>query len=62
MAAASVIGASACFLGLLVSWYAQTSAGATIALLTVLVFFVVLVARRVRSALRYSQYNENHYQ
>lgn len=62
MVAASVIGAVATVAGLLVSWYAQTSAGATIALLTVFTFFLVLVAKRVRSALRYISTNDNHYQ
>ncbi|SDS62148.1 zinc/manganese transport system permease protein [Brevibacterium sandarakinum] len=62
MIAASAIGAAATFLGLLVSWHAETSAGATIALLTVLAFFAVLVAKRVKSALRYFLRNENHYQ
>lgn len=62
MIAASAIGAAATFLGLLVSWHAETSAGATIALLAVLAFFAVLVAKRVKSALRYFMRNENHYQ
>ena len=52
MITASIIGAAATVAGLLVSWYAQTSAGATIALLTVLAFFSVLVAQRVRNAIR----------
>lgn len=62
MLAASAIGSAATVVGLLVSWYAQTSAGATISLLTVLAFFVVLVAKRVRSALRYFYANDNQYQ
>lgn len=62
MLAASGIGAAATVAGLLVSWYARTSAGATIALLTVLGFFVVLVAKRVRSALRCTVRNDNQYQ
>ena len=62
MIAASVIGALATFFGLLVSWHAQTSAGATIALVAVLIFFAVLVALRLKSALRYFQANENRYQ
>lgn len=53
MVAASTIGTGATFLGLLVSWHAETSAGATVALLTVLAFFAVLVAKRIRNALRY---------
>lgn len=62
MMAASVIGMVATLLGLLVSWHAETSAGATIALLSVLAFFVVLVAKRIRSTLRYFLSTENHYQ
>ncbi|MGO3471645.1 MAG: zinc ABC transporter permease AztB [Brevibacterium aurantiacum] len=62
MITASTIGAAATVVGLLVSWYAQTSAGATIALLTVLAFFAVLVAQRVRNTLRYKSANDNQYQ
>ncbi|MDN6604958.1 zinc ABC transporter permease AztB [Brevibacterium sp.] len=62
MIAASAIGAAATVVGLLVSWYAPPAAGATIALLTVLAFFVVLVAKRVKSALSYFPANDNQYQ
>lgn len=62
MIAASGIGVAATVFGLLVSWHAQTSAGATIALLTVFAFFVVLVAQRAKGALRYISVNDNQYQ
>lgn len=45
---AALLGAGETYLGLLVSWYLKTAAGATIALLAVAVFFAVLVAKRVR--------------
>lgn len=51
MFGSAVIGALATYFGLLISWYAETSAGATIALLAVMVFFVVLVAQRTANAL-----------
>ncbi|WGW11836.1 zinc ABC transporter permease AztB [Saxibacter everestensis] len=46
MAASAAIGTLATYVGLLISWYAETSAGATIAVLTVLTFFAVLIAKR----------------
>lgn len=52
MAVAVLLGASATFFGLVVSWHANTAAGATIAGLAVLQFFVVAMAfsrRGVRS-------------
>lgn len=51
MVAAAVLGAFATFAGLMVSWHAGTSAGATIALVAVGAFFLVLVAKRLRNAL-----------
>lgn len=51
MIAAAVLGGFATYVGLLVSWYAETSAGATIALIAVAVFFLVLVAKRLGNAL-----------
>lgn len=46
------IGAVAVVVGLWVSWYAATAAGATIAALTVLLFFVLLGGRAVVTAIR----------
>ncbi|TDC43526.1 zinc ABC transporter permease AztB [Micromonospora sp. KC213] len=46
-----VIGSAATVIGLWVSWYAATAAGATIAAVAVLIFFVILGARRVTTAL-----------
>lgn len=45
MAAAAVIGVVQVYVGLLVSWYAETAAGATVTLLGGLTFLVVLAAR-----------------
>ncbi len=42
-----VIGSAAVLVGLWVSWYAATAAGATIAAVAVLLFFVILGTRRV---------------
>lgn len=46
MIGASAIGALSAFLGLLVSWHAQTAAGATIAATSVLLFFLTLLITR----------------
>ncbi|GAB3051851.1 zinc ABC transporter permease AztB [Sediminivirga luteola] len=51
MLAAAALGALLTYAGLLISWYAETAAGATIALLTVLVFFVTLLGKRCIIAL-----------
>ncbi|XTZ16870.1 zinc ABC transporter permease AztB [Micromonospora echinospora] len=45
-----VIGSAATVIGLWISWYAATAAGATIAAVAVLIFFVILGARRVTTA------------
>ncbi|MBB2949090.1 ABC-type Mn2+/Zn2+ transport system permease subunit [Actinoplanes lutulentus] len=45
------IGALAVVLGLWISWFAATAAGATIALTAVLLFFTVLIARSLTTAL-----------
>jgi ABC-type Mn2+/Zn2+ transport system permease subunit len=47
MALAAVIGSVAVFLGLLVSWHADTAGGATIAGVAVLMFFVSSAAKRI---------------
>ncbi len=52
MAVAMVLGGVAVFFGLLISFHYGTAGGATIAGLSVLEFFVVLVAKEVREALR----------
>ncbi|MFI6230218.1 zinc ABC transporter permease AztB [Micromonospora echinospora] len=44
------IGSAATVIGLWISWYAGTAAGATIAAVAVLIFFVILGARRVTTA------------
>lgn len=54
MITASVLGVGSVAAGLLISWHADTAAGATIAGLSVAVFFVVLVGRDLVAALRAS--------
>lgn len=51
MAIAVAIGTGASVVGLLVSYHARTAAGATMALVTVIVFFVALIASSLRRAL-----------
>ncbi|QGN50631.1 zinc ABC transporter permease AztB [Micromonospora sp. WMMD558] len=51
MLASFVIGSAATLVGLWISWYAATAAGATIAAVAVLIFFAILGARRVTTAL-----------
>ncbi|WP_434743967.1 zinc ABC transporter permease AztB [Micromonospora sp. SH-82] len=51
MLASFVIGSAATVIGLWVSWYAATAAGATIAATAVSIFFVLLGARRIVTAL-----------
>lgn len=46
-----VIGSAAAVIGLWISWYAATAAGATIAAVAVLIFFVILGTRRVATVL-----------
>ncbi|GLY26164.1 zinc ABC transporter permease AztB [Micromonospora sp. NBRC 101691] len=45
-----VIGSAATVIGLWISWYAATAAGATIAAVAVLIFFAILGTRRVTTA------------
>lgn len=47
MAVSAVLGSLAVYVGLLVSWHADTAGGATIAGVAVLMFFVSTVARRI---------------
>ena len=49
MALAALIGSAAGYLGLVVSWYAQTAGGATIAGVAVLMFFVSTLLSQLRS-------------
>jgi ABC-type Mn2+/Zn2+ transport system permease subunit len=51
MAAASLLGVLAVAGGLLISWHADTAAGATIAGLSVALFFVVLAGRSVTGSI-----------
>jgi ABC-type Mn2+/Zn2+ transport system permease subunit len=50
MATAFLLGSAAVLIGLWISWFAATAAGATIAAVAVALFFVVLTVRRVVSA------------
>ncbi|WP_280401119.1 zinc ABC transporter permease AztB [Nocardia carnea] len=52
MLLAAGFGALSTVLGLLVSWYARTAAGATIAAIAVVIFFVSALAARVRGVVR----------
>ncbi|MFI7079273.1 zinc ABC transporter permease AztB [Micromonospora sp. NPDC049903] len=47
-----LIGSAATVVGLWISWYAATAAGATIAAVTVLIFFTILGARWVTTGVR----------
>ena len=49
MALAALIGSAAVYLGLVVSWYAETAGGATIAGVAVLLFFVSTLLSQLRS-------------
>jgi zinc/manganese transport system permease protein len=49
---ASIIGALSIYVGLLISWYASTAAGATIALTAVGFFFVSLALYEIKRALQ----------
>lgn len=62
MAAAAMLGAAQVYIGLLASWYLETAAGATIALLSAATFFGVLVIKRLLDGVRFAMTNENHYQ
>jgi ABC-type Mn2+/Zn2+ transport system permease subunit len=54
MVTASALGVLAVAAGLLISWHADTAAGATIAGFSVALFFVVMLLRDVVGALRSS--------
>ena len=51
MLAAFLIGAAATVLGLWISWFAATAAGATVAAVAVALFFLILGARRLAALL-----------
>ncbi|KAA9393324.1 metal ABC transporter permease [Kocuria coralli] len=59
MAGAALLGVTQIYAGLLISWYAETAAGATIALLSASTFFVSLLVKRTVYRVRSSNSNEN---
>lgn len=60
MVFAAVLGVAQVYVGLLVSWYAETAAGATITLLGGLTFLVVLAVREVLCRVHPTNANDNH--
>ncbi len=62
MVLAAVLGVAQVYVGLLVSWYAETAAGATITLLGGLTFLVVLAVREVVCRVHSTNANDNHVQ
>lgn len=62
MVLAAVLGVAQVYVGLLVSWYAETAAGATITLLGGLMFLAVLAVREVVCRVHPSNANDNHVQ
>ncbi len=62
MVLAAVLGVAQVYVGLLVSWYAETAAGATITLLGGLTFLVVLAVREVVCRVHPANANDNHVQ
>jgi len=62
MVVAAAIGVVQVYLGLLVSWYAETAAGATITLLGGATFLIVLATRSVVCKVHSRIYNENRLQ
>lgn len=62
MVLAAVLGVAQVYVGLLVSWYAETAAGATITLLGGLTFLVVLAIRDVVCRVHPTIANDNHVQ
>ncbi|RAS70889.1 ABC-type Mn2+/Zn2+ transport system permease subunit [Lentzea atacamensis] len=54
MFGAAVLGVTATVIGLLVSWHAGTAAGATIALVSVVLFFLAALGAQVRDRVRIS--------
>jgi zinc/manganese transport system permease protein len=62
MVTAAVIGVAQVYLGLVVSWYAETAAGATVTLLGGVGFLVVLAVKTLLCRVGSRTANENHYQ
>lgn len=60
MAVAAVLGVAQVYIGLLVSWYAETAAGATVTLLGGVTFLVVLAVREVLCRVHSVNANDNH--
>ncbi len=60
MAVAVLIGAACGVVGLLLSYHRSTAAGATMALTTVVVFFLVLIGRSLAGRLQASRYAPEH--
>jgi zinc/manganese transport system permease protein len=56
-----VLGVTQVYVGLLVSWYAETAAGATITLLGGLTFLVVLAVREVVCRVHFANAHDNHF-
>lgn len=55
MVTAGVIGVVSVWLGLVVSYYVGTAGSATMALIPVLFFFIILLAQRIRQAVKKSE-------
>lgn len=62
MVFAAVLGVAQVYVGLLVSWYAETAAGATITLLGGLTFLMVLAVREMVCRVHPAKANDNHVQ
>jgi zinc/manganese transport system permease protein len=62
MVTAAVIGVAQVYLGLVVSWYAETAAGATVTLLGGVGFLAVLAVKTLLCRVGSHTANENHYQ
>ncbi|MGV0868911.1 zinc ABC transporter permease AztB [Corynebacterium kalidii] len=62
MVTAAVIGVAQVYLGLVVSWYAETAAGATVTLLGGVGFLAVLAVKTLLCRVGSRTANENHYQ
>ena len=60
MAVAVLIGAACGVVGLLLSYHRSTAAGATMALTTVVLFFLVLIGRSLAGRLQASRYAPEH--
>jgi zinc/manganese transport system permease protein len=61
MVLGAVLGVTQVYVGLLVSWYAETAAGATITLLGGLTFLVVLAVREVVCRVHFANAHDNHF-